>query len=72
MLFRQIERQSAYSDGVDVRRRVFVTTQIDDDPSDIPQKRDWDRRVDERQQRLDHTQGNAVIAALRTVADNIP
>ena len=65
------ESSSSYSDGVDVRRRVFVAAEIDDDPSDVPQKRDRNRRVDERQERLDDAQRNAVISTLWTVSDNV-
>ena len=61
----------SYSDGVEVRWWVFVAAEIDDDPSDIPQKRDRYRRVDERQERLDNAQRNTVIPTLRTIPNNV-
>lgn len=46
------------------RRGVLVTAEVDDDPGDVAEEGDGDRRVDERQQRLDHAQGDDVVPAL--------
>lgn len=45
-----------------------MAAQVDHDPSDIAQEGDGNGGNDERQQGLDHTQGDHVISALRAVA----
>lgn len=45
-----------------------MAAQVDHDPGDIAQEGDGDGGNDERQQGLDHTQGDHVVSAPRAVA----
>lgn len=46
------------------RGRVLIAAEVDDGPRDVAQKGDGDGGVNERQQWLDHTQGDDIVPAL--------
>ena len=56
---------------VNGRRGIFVPAKVYDDPSNVAQKRDRNCGIDEGEQRLDYSQGDAVIATLRSVTDDV-
>lgn len=47
--------------------RVLVAAQIDHDPGDIAEEGDGNGGADEREQRLDHTQADHIVSALRAI-----
>lgn len=57
-------------DGLHGRRRVLVAAQVDHDPSDVAEEGDGYGGADEGQERLNHSQTDDVISALRTITCN--
>ena len=54
-------------DGLYGRGWVLVATQVHNDPGDVAQEGDRDRRVDEHEQGLHHAQTDDIVSTLGTV-----
>ena len=55
------------SDHVDLRRRLFATTQVDHDPRHVTQEAQRNRRTDERDERLYDAEWHDVVSTVWTV-----
>ena len=66
-----VEGGQQLADGVDVRRRVLVAAQVDDDPGDVAQETDGYRVGDKVQQDRHDAQTDDVVAQVRPVADDV-
>jgi len=68
VVYQTAEGRKYFLDHFGRRWRVFVSTQIDDDPRDVAQEGQGDVWVDEGNQRLHDSQADDVVAALRPIA----
>lgn len=51
--------------------RLFIPAKVDDDPSDVSQKRYRSFGFDEAEQRLNDAKVNDIVSKIRTVADYV-
>lgn len=58
-------------DHLDGRRRILVSAQVHDDPGDISEEWETDKRTDEVYEWLHNSQMNDVVSALRSISYNI-
>ena len=56
-----------FTDHIDRRRRVLVTAEVHHDPRDVPQKRERNIGINERDEWLNNAQADDVVPTLRTI-----
>ena len=67
MVNKHRQRRQDFAYHIDRRRWIFVATKVDHDPRDVPQERQRNVWVDERDKRLDNAETDDVVATLWAV-----